>query len=273
MTQSADGIAKYLAAWNLSSPVEIAKTGTSWVYKVSYQNSPAVLKVLTKFGKINESNSSQVLKCFDGCGAAKLLESDEGALLLEYVDGAKLHRVVSGGGDHEAANIICDVVDQIHRYSGSNPDVVDLKQHFQTLFVRAKNESTDSVFYKTAKVAEELVASESNRKLLHGDIHHTNILKSSQRGWLAIDPQSIYGERTYEVANAFFNPDDLPELIETPNRIDALAQIFAERLKVDKKRVLKFAYAHGGLSSSWRLNNGQSPQRRLRITNLIGELL
>ena len=192
---------------------------------------------------------------------------------MEYVDGAKLSTLVSGGRDHEAANIICDVVDQIHRYSGIHPDVYDLKRQFQSLFVRAKSESTDSVFYKTAKVTEELVASESNRKLLHGDIHHTNIMKSSKRGWLAIDPQSIYAERTYDVANSFFNPDNLPEIVETPNRIDALAQTFSERLKVDRKRILQFAYAHGGLSSSWQLDDGENPQRRLRITSLIGEQL
>ncbi len=90
MTQSADGFEKYLAAWNLSSPTEIAKTVTSWIYKVSYRNSPAVLKVLTEFGQKFESNSSQILKCFDGCGAAKLLESDEGVSRLAYSDGRNL---------------------------------------------------------------------------------------------------------------------------------------------------------------------------------------
>lgn len=273
MTQSAEGFEKYLAVWNLSSPIEIAKTATSWIYKVNYRNSPAVLKLLTEAGQRFESNSSQILKCFDGCGAANLLESDQGALLLEYVDGAKLSTLVSDGRDDEAANIICDIVDQLHRYNSAMPNVFDLKRQFQSLFVRAKNENAESVFYKTAKVAAELVASERNRKLLHGDIHHTNILQSSKRGWLAIDPQSIYGERTYEVANSFFNPDNLPETVETLVRIEIQAQIFADRLKVEKKRILQFAYAHGGLSSSWQLDDGEDPQRRLRITSLIGTLL
>jgi len=265
---------KYLKAWELSLPTEMAKTTTSWIYKVIHNNSPAVLKVLTPLGKKFEASSSRILQCFGGSGAVRLLKFDEGALLLEYVDGDKLSTLVKEGHDLQAAHVICDVLDQLHQYSGATPsEVYDLRRQFQSLYTRAKNENSDSIYFKTAKVAEHLVATQKSQRLLHGDIHHTNILKSSVRGWLAIDPQSIYGERTYDVANSFFNPDDTPEIVETPNRIEALAEVFAERLQTDKKRVLQFAYAHGGLSSSWQLDDGENPQRGLRITNLIGGLL
>lgn len=178
------------------------------------------------------------------------------------------------GHDLQAAHVICDVIDQLHQYSGTTPsDVYDLRRQFQSLLLRSKNENSDSIYFKTAKVAEHLIATEKNQRLLHGDIHHTNLLKSSVRGWLAIDPQSIYGERTYDVANSFFNPDDIPKIVETQNRIESLAEVFAERLQTDKKRVLQFAYAHGGLSSSWQADDGENPKRRLRITDLIGGLL
>ncbi len=264
----------YLSAWGLSLPRAIEKTKTSWVYTVVYKKSPAVLKVLTPLGMKFEASSSRILQCFGGNGAVRLLKFDEEALLLEYIDGVKLAALVTDGHDLQAANVICDVIDQLHQYSGAIPfEVYDLRRHFQSLFLRAKNEKSDSIYFKAAIVAEQLLASEQNQKLLHGDIHHSNILKSSVRGWLAIDPQSLYGESIYDVANSFFNPDDTPEIVETPNRIEALAELFAARLQTDVKRVLQFAYAHGGLSSSWQLDDGKDPQRRLRITNLIGGLL
>ncbi len=34
--------------------------------------------------------------------------------------------------------------------------------------------------------------------LLHGDLHHHNIL-STQHGWLAIDPKGIIGEKSADV--------------------------------------------------------------------------
>ncbi len=273
MEHSAE-VAKYLIDWELSSPTEIAMSQTNCIYKVIYNNTQAVLKILTPLGKKFEATSSRTLQCFGGKGAVRLLEFDEWALLLEYIDGDNLATLVRTGYDLRAAQVICDIIDQLHQYSGPVPsEVYDLRRQFQSLFLRAKIETSDSIYFKTAKVAEHLVATEKNQRLLHGDIHHANILQSSGRGWLAIDPQSIYGERTYDVANSFFNPDDTPEIIEIPNRIEALAEVFAERLQTDRKRVLQFAYAHGGLSSSWQLDAGENPQRRLRITNLIGELL
>lgn len=273
MPESSD-INKYLKKWELSSVAHLDTTQTSHIYSAVHKGHPAILKILSPLGKKFEGNSAQVLKCFDGNGSAKILSSDEGALLLEYIDGPKLKTMVEQGHDQEAASVICDVVDRLHSYSGPPPlEVPELKQHFRSLFVRAKDQSSDPIFQRTAKIMEDLLSSESDKHLLHGDIHHTNILKSSARGWLAIDPQSVFGERSYDVANVFFNPDNMPDLVETKSRIKLLAEIFSERLKIDKLRILKFAYAHGGLSASWQLDDGENPQRRIRITSIIETLL
>jgi len=264
---------EYLKKWNLSSPIEIVQTKTSKIYKVLHQNTLTILKMLTPLGKSCEANSVKALQCFNGNGVVKILAFDENALLLEYIDGVKLSTLVDEGKDVDAAHIICDVIDKLHVHDLQPIEIHNLKRHFQSLFLRAKNENNDSIFYKTAKVAEKLISTEKDKKLLHGDIHHTNILKSSSRGWLSIDPQSIFGERIYDVANAFFNPDNRPAFVESRDRIKSLVNIFSERLKTHRRRILEFAYVHGGLSSSWQLDDGENPQRRLRITYLIETLL
>ena len=43
--------------------------------------------------------------------------------------------------------------------------------------------------------------------MLHGDIHHDNVLDFGERGWLAIDPKRLYGERGFDYANIFCNPN------------------------------------------------------------------
>lgn len=264
----------YLEKWNLSSTAHLATTTTGQIYRVDYLGQPAVLKVLSPLGKRFEASSAQVLKCFSGNGSARVLMSDEDALLLEYIEGPHLKVIVHQGRDEKAADIIGDVLDRLHSYSGPPPlEVPELRQHFQSLFLRSKDKKSDPLFQRTAKVAEDLLATENHKRLLHGDIHHTNILNSLSRGWLAIDPQGVYGERTYDVANSFFNPDGMPETIETKRRIKSIAEIFSKRLKVEKQRVLRFAYAHGGLSSSWQLDEGEDPQRRLRITSVKESLL
>lgn len=178
------------------------------------------------------------------------------------------------GQDVAAANIICDVLDKLHSYTGPIPhQTFDLSRQFESLLNRAKQEQKNSIYYKTARVAEALLSSEINKRLLHGDIHHTNILNSATRGWLAIDPQGLFGELTYDTANCFYNPDNRPSIVEQEERIAELATVFSERLEVEYSRVLMFTYAHGGLSCSWQLDDNQDPKRRIRIVGLIKSML
>lgn len=227
---------------------------------------------MTAEGRKYEAASADVLRCFAGDGAVEVLRSDPGALLLECADGEPLAAQVREGNDEAAAHILCDVVICLHRYAGPIPNgVFGLKQQFQSLFRRASRRGEDAIFRRAARVAGELLATEVNPRLLHGDIHHGNILRSSQRGWLAIDPQGVVGEPAYEVANAFFNPDD--GLQTTPKRIESLIRVFSERLNFGPRRVLQFAFAYGCLSSSWQMDDGENPDRRLMISARLESLL
>ena len=38
-------------------------------------------------------------------------------------------------------------------------------------------------------------------------MHHDNILDFGERGWLVIDPKRLHGERAFDYANIFCNPD------------------------------------------------------------------
>jgi Aminoglycoside/hydroxyurea antibiotic resistance kinase len=40
-----------------------------------------------------------------------------------------------------------------------------------------------------------LAATQRDVAVLHGDMHHENVLKFSSRGWPAIDPKGLVGER------------------------------------------------------------------------------
>ena len=53
----------------------------------------------------------------------------------------------------------------------------------------------------------ELLGSAEPSVLLHGDLHHFNILAGQRRPWLAIDPKGMAGEPAYEVGALLRNPD------------------------------------------------------------------
>ncbi len=274
MSDVSDVLADYCQKWGLTAPGKLASTFTSEVYKVKFQNSDAVLKILNEKGKEFEVRGATVLRCFNGNGAVRLLNADDGAHLLEFIDGQQLKSLVAKGKDDQATEIICDVIKKLHSYSGSIPDeLISMKRNFRGLFSKAQAEQPDSIYVTGARLAEKLIETERETKVLHGDIHHENILESSSRGWLVIDPQCLAGERTYDLANSFYNPEGYLDLAESPDRINRRCDIFSKHLNIERRRILEYAFAYGCLSAAWCIEDGQSPDSTLRIANSIHRVL
>jgi streptomycin 6-kinase len=108
--------------------------------------------------------------------------------------------------------------------------------------------------------------------LLHGDLHHDHVLASA-RGWLAIDPKGVIGERSYEVANLLGNPCPHGELVHDRDRMLRLASVYAENLGLDAARILAFALAHAGLSATWSIEDGEDPGFRLACADILDPLV
>ena len=78
----------------------------------------------------------------------------------------------------------------------------------------------------------------SSPVLLHGDLHHDNILSAERAPWLAIDPKGLVGEPAYETGAWLRNSH--PELLNSPHpartlarRIDQLAaELNSERARI-----------------------------------------
>jgi streptomycin 6-kinase len=100
--------------------------------------------------------------------------------------------------------------------------------------------------------ASELLASTTQPMLLHGDLHHYNILAAEREPWLAIDPKGIVGDPAYETGAFLYNvlpdnrePRELRRLIA--RRVDQLA----EEIPLDRQRVLGWGIAQAVLSGWW----------------------
>ena len=102
--------------------------------------------------------------------------------------------------------------------------------------------------------------------MLHGDLHHNNILHFENRGWLAIDPKHVQGERGYDFANLFCNPDKKVAL--RPGRFQKQLEIVRNGAQLDKKRLLQWILAYSSLSASWHLEDGSSAELALAIAEM-----
>jgi streptomycin 6-kinase len=98
----------------------------------------------------------------------------------------------------------------------------------------------------------DLLASSAEPVLLHGDLHHYNILAAGREPWLAIDPKGVSGEPAYEVGALMRNPR--PSLYHWPDLERLLARrldILTETLALDRQRLLAWSVAHQVLDAWW----------------------
>jgi streptomycin 6-kinase len=118
----------------------------------------------------------------------------------------------------------------------------------------------------------DLCDSMGEEVVLHGDLHHFNVLRSGD-GWLAIDPKGVVGERAYEPGALLRNP--VPELLDVPNPAAVLrrrsAQL-AEALDLDVERVRAWAYVQAVLAAEWCVQDGWDPTFFRSVAELLEPL-
>ncbi|MEP7134137.1 MAG: aminoglycoside phosphotransferase family protein [Chloroflexota bacterium] len=248
----------YLTAWNLSNPKLLTQTVTGHIYTVTHETEMVILKLLSP-SEIDEQRGAVALRCFDGHGAVRLLRYDDGAHLMEYAAGDELVTLVERGEDENATRIIAQVIKQLHSVPQDVPHdgLFMLDRWFEELFNKAaadKQAGIESIYVRSAPLAERLLTDQRDVRVLHGDIHHYNIRQSS-RGWLAFDPKGVAGERTYDCANTLCNPV-MSELVHNETRLLNNAAILADELALDLSRVLAFTYAYACLNASQCLRIG-----------------
>lgn len=199
-------------------------------------------------------------------------------MLLERTTGARsLAALTWNGGDDEASQIICSVASRLHAPRPRPlPELIPLERWFEALPRVAAQEG--GKFARAYIVMRELLESPRDVTPLHGDLHHDNILDGGERGWLAIDPKRLRGERGFDFANIFSNPDVAepapwraapPFAVATaPGRLARQAHIVAEAAGLERERLLKWVVAWCGLSAAWHAEDGNHPAHDFAVGDI-----
>ncbi len=253
----------YLERWNLVSDGDVIVTNNSRLLPVSRSGEPAMLKIAVD---PEEKAGASLMVWWDGDGAARVLAQEGDALLLERSnDNGKLMKMARTGQDDEASRIVCAAATRLHSSRDKAlPVLVPLTQWFHPLEAAAAQRG--GLLTEAAAVARELLGEPREIVALHGDIHHQNILDFGERGWLAIDPKGLLGERGYDFANTLDNPD--AETAYKPGRLARQASVIAEAAGLDRKRLLKWVIAYGGLSQSFYLKDDIDVKLDLTLVEL-----
>jgi streptomycin 6-kinase len=195
------------------------------------------------------------LKAFAGFGVVTVFAEDDGMLLLECAIPGDSLKTYCPEKDHEAVLITCDCLNRLHQALIPNDHrfpriedwllALDKDVHIPTHYL-----------LKARKLRDELIATSATPVLLHGDLHHDNIIKNGN-DWAVIDPKGVIGEPAFEVAAFIRNP--IPQLLthdDATSIIERRIAQFSERLKLPVHRIRDWCYVQAVLAWVWAIEDG-----------------
>jgi streptomycin 6-kinase len=250
-------LADLASRWKINLETPFADLSYNYVAPATWHDGA---QVVLKAGVPNRELRTEIaaLRTFDGEGAVRLLaaEPDLGALLLERLQPGT--PVLQLTNDEQATAIAAQVMQQLWKPAPANhifPSVSDWAAGLGRLWERFGG-STGPFPHELVEAAEshfrELIGTTQNVVLLHGDLHHWNILSDQRRPWLAIDPKGVIGEPAYEVGAWLRNP--FPQILEMANPQEIISRRinqFEEILGFEHEHIFGWAVAQAVLSAWW----------------------
>lgn len=258
-----------LARWRLALDGAPIVTPNSRLYPVRQDGVPLMLKIALHE---EERRGAAVMSYYAGEGAARVLACEGEALLLERASGgAPLVEMARRGRDDDASRIICATVARLHapRPSPAPTSLVPLQTWFRDLDTASAKYG--GLFATAGSVAKELLTGAGEATVLHGDIHHGNILHDETRGWLAIDPKGLVGDRCFDYANIFCNPD--MTTATATGRLQRQACTVAAIASLQPHRLVQWVFAYACLSASWSLTDGEDSGVSLAVAEIAAREL
>ncbi len=261
-------LAKHLAHWSLAIDGQPIRTPAALLQPVIWQGQAAMLKISTASQEIE---GYTLLRWWGGDGAARVFEQSGSAILMERSAGSRSLAALSREeSDDEACRIICAVVARLHSpRAAPMPALTPLNVSFRALETSALGRH--GVLRPSHQAMTDLLAQPQDVRCLHGDIHHHNILDFEARGWLAIDPKGLWGERAFDYANLFCNPEI--EVAGNVERFLSRVGLVAEHAHLDRQRLLKWILAWAGLSAAWHFEDGTSAETALCVAKMADAAL
>jgi streptomycin 6-kinase len=249
--------------WSLRLSEPFARLSCSYVIEATLADGRAAVLKASYPGKALVDEIA-ALQAFDGRGCARLIHADPeaGFILLERaIPGTTIEDL----DDRMASSAFCSVVRKLHRPPPTGhrfPTTHDWAAELTRAIDHCDSGGSPfplALVSIALSLFEKLHHSASPSVLLHGDLHHENILAHSRQAWLAIDPKGVIGEPAYEAGAFLRNP--MPAILGLPNTSGILrwrVEYISAELNLPRDRLLGWATAQAVLAAWWYYEDHKS---------------
>lgn len=238
---------------------------------------PVVLKVCFPAREFNSEASA--LTSYAGHGMARLLDAElsQGLLLLErLLPGTRLRTLP---GD-EATVIAIDIMRQLWRPPPAGHALIPLDSwvagigRLRAHFGGTTGPLPERAVDRAERLMADLLASPGEAVVLHGDLHHDNILAAQRQPWLAIDPKGLLGDAAFDTCAWIHNaiPEDAAPA-ESRRIAERCIALLADGLGIDRERIRAWAEAQAVLSGFWMVeDHGRGWEPALATAEMLASL-
>lgn len=229
------------------------------------------------------TNEIAALRLFNGEGACQLIDADEerGFLLLERLQPGEMLSTLED--DEEATRISAEVMKRVWRFDFAAlhaersafiqlSDWFDGLKRLRKIFNGGTGPLDEKLVARVEQSTKEFFTENHSPILMHGDLHHFNIL-SSGRGWLAIDPKGVIGPACYEVGPLMINPWGMSlQGSQLELRMKRRVDVLHEHLGFERERIIEWSIAHAILSAWWGIEDQTGWEYSMRFADSLSSL-
>lgn len=242
--------------WQLKPGSPCASMSMNYIeFCTTAQDEAVALKIGPPHGDL--FTEMEALALYNGRGAVRFFNADRelGAILMQRLHPG--HMLTTLSSNIEQTEIASRVMQNLWQSVPPEHQLPHFTRWTQRAFHLTRTSwdpearmPRDLINHAEAALDELLATSEP--VLLHGDLHHENILFDAERGWLAIDPKGVIGPACLEVGR--FLQNQLPFSLADETRRTMLLEritIFSRELNVPRRMLAAAGLVDCVLSKCW----------------------
>jgi streptomycin 6-kinase len=234
---------------------------------ICYADSPEYGPVVLKIGFPHPEFYSELaaLALYNGGKVCALYDADLdlGAMLLERV--LPGYNLKTEQDVEERLRTALRVIPNLPMPVDIHPSIPAFADWIDRAFARARREQkvcpmlltyldeTEALFY-------EVTAQEPANYLLHGDLHHENMLYRANGDWVVIDPKGVTGIPSLEAGRYILNAISFTAEGQRRQALEHMVSAFAEAFKRPRRILAICALVDCILSRTWTFEEHLTPE-------------
>lgn len=253
---------KYTKLWELSQLEQIDYYSVNCIFKcVSKKYGSCILKIGNPC--VETKTEYQMLQEYAHKSFCKAYEADmgNGVLLMEQIKpGTQLR---AEPNLDQRLHIFGDLFRNLHIEPTNKEDYPTYMGWVSriTEYMRGRKEYGE--LYQKMRKAEEICIAlcqmYQGEMLLHGDLHHDNILLGENNGYRIIDPKGVVGDAVFDIPRFILNEfgDTLDD--DFVRKYIHITHTLSEELHIPESDIRRLTYVEMCMANCWNVESGMEP--------------